>query len=110
MGDDWIPYVVRTGDYLLKVATRLGFDADQVWSDARNGRLRSVRGSPNVLCSGDVLYVPEKAKRWLRVKTGAVNRFTVHVPLLVRDVIGGPRVDRSPTRRKDAAPLGTIHE
>lgn len=80
MSDDWTPYVVRAGDYVLKVANRLGFDAEQVWSDARNERLRSVRGSPNVLCSGDVLYVPSPTKRWLTVNVGAVNAFTVQVP------------------------------
>ena len=55
----WLKYVIRQGDYLAKLAHRFGFDAGTVWGDPRNSELRSLRGDPNVLHPGDVLWIPE---------------------------------------------------
>jgi hypothetical protein len=75
------PYVVRTGDHLPLLAARMGFDADSVWNDPKNADLKKLRGSPNILCAGDVLYVPDPADRnWLSVTPGTTNRFVGKVP------------------------------
>lgn len=75
------PYVVRQGDFLLKVAHRLGFDPDAVWNDAKNADLRQARPNPNILFPGDVLYIPDATDPTLHpVVTGATNAFQSDVP------------------------------
>jgi hypothetical protein len=83
MADNWVPYVVRPGDHLLKVAARMGFDADAVWNDHRNADLGKTRASMHILGSGDLLYVPQpKPPVFHRLKIGEVNRFVVDMPLV----------------------------
>jgi hypothetical protein len=74
------PYVVQQGDFLDRLAVRLGFDAQKVWNDPQNASLKKARGNPNILCPGDVLYVPETKKTWLPVAVGGTNTFTVTIP------------------------------
>ncbi len=75
-----VPYVVRTGDHLLLIAHRRGFDADTVWNDPKNADLKKLRGKPNVLCCGDILYVPENPTEWRSLAVGAVNTFVATEP------------------------------
>jgi hypothetical protein len=76
-----VPYVIRQGDHLTKVAARLGFDADAVWHHSTNAELRKVRSDPHVLRSGDILYVPEtKPPQWISLQVGSVNRLVATVP------------------------------
>lgn len=75
-----IPYVIRQGDFITKLAARFGFDAGTVWSDPKNADLKKIRSSPEVLCPGDVLYIPEPKPKFLPVVVGAVNTFTGTVP------------------------------
>jgi Putative peptidoglycan binding domain len=76
-----VPYVIRQGDHLSKLAARMGFDADTVWSAPKNANLRKLRPDPHVLCVGDILFVPEpKARAWLPVQVGSANQFTASVP------------------------------
>jgi hypothetical protein len=82
---DLEPYVIRQGDFLLKVAHKFGFDADTIWNDAKNDALRQVRPNPNILLPGDVLYIPDQANRTPALKplvTGTTNTFTSHTPTL----------------------------
>jgi putative peptidoglycan binding protein len=76
------PYVVRQGDYLTKLAHRFGFDADEVWNAKENEPLRKKGRSPDLLCSGDVLYLPQPKKPWRSVNVGSVNNFVAKVPLI----------------------------
>jgi hypothetical protein len=69
------PYVVRPGDYLLKISVNLGFDADAVWGLAENKPLRDLGRDPNILCPGDVLYVPGDPPPPLSLQTGSLNMF-----------------------------------
>jgi hypothetical protein len=90
------PYVIRQGDYLTRLASELGFDADAVWADDKNAGLRAQRRSPEVLHPGDVLYVPDAAPEPLELKTEAHNRFvgtvpTVPVSVVLRDLDGRPK-------------------
>jgi N-acetylmuramoyl-L-alanine amidase len=90
------PYVVRTGDHLPALAHRLGFDADAVWNHPKNADLKKLRGSPNILCTGDVLYVPEPAPAaWISVPVGSTTRFTATVPRIALNLafaIGGKAI------------------
>jgi hypothetical protein len=54
------PYVIRQGDYLLKLAYSFGFDAEAVWNDDKNADLRSQRQDPNTLLPGDILSHPSR--------------------------------------------------
>jgi Putative peptidoglycan binding domain len=76
------PYVVRQGDYLLKIATRYGFDAETVWNLPENQPLRTARPNPNILRDGDVLYIPEPRLPSLPLEVGATNSFRAKVPVV----------------------------
>ncbi|MCL2448755.1 MAG: hypothetical protein FWD17_07410 [Polyangiaceae bacterium] len=75
-----IPYVVRTGDHLAKIAHRFGTKPDLIWSDPSNAKLRTARGDGSILACGDVLYVEVPERKWLPVRVGAVNHFVASVP------------------------------
>lgn len=72
------PYVIKQGDYLLKVAHLLGFDADEVWN--ANGELKALRKDPSMLKAGDVLFVPDEPKPKLRLNKEETNAFVARVP------------------------------
>lgn len=76
------PYVIRQGDYLLKVAYENGFDADTVWGNSKNADLRTLRRDPNILAPGDVLYVPEPPDppESTALRTGSTNSFVSPAP------------------------------
>lgn len=76
------PYVVKQGDYVTKLAYEMGFDADTIWQDAKNDDLRKQRPDPNILCPGDVLYVPDTPDPpppGTDLTVGATNDFTTPV-------------------------------
>src|SRR5436190_11709394 len=74
------PYVVKQGDYLLKVAHTLGFDAEKVWSDGKNGDLKKLRKDHSMLKPGDILYVPDEPKKKLSVNAKQSNTYVARVP------------------------------
>jgi putative peptidoglycan binding protein len=80
MSKRMIPYVVRPGDYLIKLAHRLGFDVDAVWNHPANEDLRKIRDDHNLLAPGDVIQVPPQEPQGLPIASGAVNRYTAKVP------------------------------
>ena len=75
-----VPYIIRQGDYITKLASRFGFDADTVWNDPANADLKKARGKPDVLSPGDVLFIPEPKRKFLPVTIGSVNKFKATVP------------------------------
>ena len=93
MVDSFRPYVVTQGDHLTSLASRFGFDADDVWGHPKNEELRASRGGDrHVLLPGDVLYIPEAKPRWLPVTVGRTNAFVVPlnpVSVVVRFVAEG---------------------
>jgi hypothetical protein len=82
-GETLVPYVVRKGDHLLKIALKRGFDAAAIWGDPKNATLRKARTSMHVLCVGDVLYIPKSPDRdWMAINVGAKNPFVANVPVV----------------------------
>jgi hypothetical protein len=75
------PYVIREGDYLLKVVYENGFDADVVWGHARNAGLRTRKG-PNILAPGDTLFISDApdGPDYGTVQTGSTNSFVSRAP------------------------------
>jgi hypothetical protein len=85
------PYVIKQGDYLKKLAFRMGFDADEVWNDPKNSELKEKRKDGDILAPGDILYVPEKPGKKLSFKKGADNAYKAKLPKLsVKVALAGP--------------------
>lgn len=77
----WVPHVVQSGEYLDKIAHRLGFQAEVLWGAPKNQELRKLRPSPNLLSPGDVLWVPKGKETGGEVlSVGAANRYERRVP------------------------------
>ncbi len=83
---EMIPYIVRPGDYLTRIAARRGFDAQDVWQHERNASLRERRPNPEVLEAGDILYIPDQEPPRKALTTGSSNRFSVQLPRVTVDV------------------------
>jgi hypothetical protein len=80
MSGEMQPYVVRQGDYLVKLAWVHGFDAEEVWAHAKNKALADLRKDHHVLAPGDVLFIPVKVKEGLPIRKGEVNRYVAQAP------------------------------
>lgn len=87
MSAEMQPYVVRQGDYFIKLAFVHGFDAEKVWNDPKNEDLRSVRSDPNILAPGDILYIPAKPKEGLTLVKGTTNRYRSKVPKISLTIV-----------------------
>ena len=81
------PYVIKQGDYLLKVSHLLGFDADEVWDDGKNAELKKTRKDPSMLRPGDVLFVPDTPKKKLKVNAKESNVFVARIPTVKVSVV-----------------------
>lgn len=79
---DLVAYVVKQGDYLTKLAHRMGFDADTIWNDPKNADLKKTRPNPDILCPGDVLFVPAPDPTKLDVSIGGSNKYSAEVPTI----------------------------
>lgn len=71
------PYVISQGDYLTQLAERLRFDPVEVWAHPKNAQLRQLRPSPEILCPGDVLWVPDALPKRLPVRAKNTNSYQV---------------------------------
>jgi hypothetical protein len=79
MGNECV-HVVRTGDHLEQLASRYGFDANEVWNNPKHDGLRKQGRTAHLLCAGDLIYFPEPKRKWLPLEVGKVNNFTVKTP------------------------------
>jgi hypothetical protein len=75
-----MPYVVRVGDHIEGIAHRFGVGVDEILGEPRNGTLRDKRGDFSMLCSGDLLYVPEVEPVSFQLAVGTTNEFVSHIP------------------------------
>jgi len=74
------PYVIRQGDYLAKLAWRFGFDAKEVWNDAKNADLKLTRKG-EMLLPGDLLFIPDKPRPTVVALTPeTMNSYTAEAP------------------------------
>jgi hypothetical protein len=81
MSGTMLPYIVRQGDYLTKLAFVHGFDEDEVWNDPKNEDLKKLRTDPNILAPGDILFIPEKeGEEGLPIAKGTENSYAATVP------------------------------
>jgi hypothetical protein len=93
------PYVIKQGDYLLKLAHILGFDANKVWNDGKNAELKKERKDPAMLRPGDILFVPDEPKPRLPLNLKETNVFVARVPSVKVAVVlkqdGKPLADKA---------------
>ncbi len=76
-------YVVRSGEDVMSIAHAFGCEPDAVWNLGENADLKKLRGDPNILCAGDVLYIPDPTpKNWLSVNVGDTNKFAASLPTI----------------------------
>lgn len=91
-----VPYVVRQGDFLEKLALQFRFDAEEVWTNPLNG-LVAARRDPNLLYPGDILFIPERPADPSPLVSQTTNVFTADLPVVpveLRFVRGNePRAD-----------------
>jgi hypothetical protein len=52
-----------------------------IWSDAQNAELSTLR-DPNILCPGDILYVPDPAPLPLSMASGTSNDYSAAIPTM----------------------------
>ena len=74
------PHVIRQGEYVTQLATRFGFDADDVWNRGENAELRQCRPDPNVLAPGDILRIPERPETENRISKGGTHSYRARIP------------------------------
>lgn len=84
------PYFVRQGDYLDSIADSYGFDAQAVWEDKKNEKLRKKRKNPNVLYPGDVLFIPDEDPQECSLAVGAENSYVAEETMVKVKFIGPP--------------------
>lgn len=72
-------YIVRSGDYLSKIAAEHGFaDWRTIYNDANNAEFRRLRPNPNLIFPGDRLFIPDKGNKSAPAPTGGESRFRAH--------------------------------
>lgn len=85
------PYVVKQGDFLAKIAFKMGFDADEVWNDDKNADLKAKRKDGDILLPGDVLYVPDDPRKKNPFTKETANAYKAKLPRAkVKVALTGP--------------------
>lgn len=93
------PYVIRKGDYLTKLGHEMGFDPAWVWQHPKNEELTRKRRSWDMLKPGDLVWVPDEARRRMPVEAEATNAYVARVPkvpLVVTLKLGGKVLPKEP--------------
>lgn len=93
------PYVIRKGDYLTKLGHEMGFDPAFVWAHAKNKQLVQKRKNQEVLKAGDILWIPDEARRKMPVESEASNSYVARVPkmpLVMTLKLGGKILKKEP--------------
>lgn len=118
-------YTVRTGDCINSIADTFGFFPNTLWNHPDNAALRRLRESPDVLCPGDTVVVPDKRVVEYPAPTGQRHTFRrkgvpAKLKLRVRDVFSvapeapppfdpaNPRVEGPRPQRPEERPLARV--
>lgn len=68
-------YKVKQGDCLSSIAAQYGMSWDKIWNHPKNAKLKQQRQDPNVLYTGDVVFVPDKEDKEESGATEQKHRF-----------------------------------
>jgi hypothetical protein len=72
--------VVRQGEYLTKIAWRCRVPPAEIWDHPKNADLKALRDHGDILCSGDVLFVPNEPPPGLPLAAGTSNQYVAEIP------------------------------
>ena len=92
-------HIVQQGEFLSRIAKQYGFASHTtVWEHEQNKALREKRGNPNILLSGDEVFIPDKEKKEVEITTEQLSKFQLKrdklkLRLLVESVYHGPLSD-----------------
>ncbi len=71
-------YTVQQGECLSSIARKCGFpDYTTLYGDPQNAAFRKKRPNPNVICPGDVLFIPDRAVKEIPSATDQQHQFTL---------------------------------
>ena len=74
-------YNVRRGDCLSSISAQFGFsDYESIYLHPENAAFREKRPNPNIICSGDVLFIPDPTIREVPCATERKHRFVLKRP------------------------------
>jgi hypothetical protein len=80
MPKPWVPHVVQQGEHLRGIAFRRSVTPDAIWSHPKNEALTKLRKNRDMLCPGDLLFVPGEPSEPLALAVGTVNAYRATVP------------------------------
>jgi N-acetylmuramoyl-L-alanine amidase len=102
-------YVVRSGDYLSKIASEHGIaDWRALYNHPDNAEFRRLRPNPNLIFPGDRLVMPDKRDKSAPAPTGDPTRLRAHracntLQVRLLDFEGNPMANRPATLVIDGA-------
>lgn len=98
-------YKVKQGDCASSIAQKSGLFWETVWNHSKNAKLRNKRSDPNVLCPGDLIFIPDKEEKLESCATEQRHRFQRKgVPAKLRlRILQDKEEDDSPGEEVEAA-------
>jgi N-acetylmuramoyl-L-alanine amidase len=66
---------VRQGECVSSIASTYGFFPDTIWNHGDNADLKTLRGDPNVLLPGDIVFIPDVTPKDIDGSAGQRHRF-----------------------------------
>lgn len=70
-------YTVVAGDCLYAIGAKAGIPWSKIWNHPNNAELRDARANPNIVCPGDVLFIPEVETKTKTGATDTLHRFVL---------------------------------
>lgn len=106
---------VQQGESLPSIAYQYGFAWQTLWSHEQNAKLASKRQNPNVLKSGDRVFVPdiqtkEEAGETARLHTFRLKDVPARLNFVLKDVHGDPRAGVAYKLSVDGAEFSGVTE
>lgn len=66
---------VKQGDCIPSIAEKHGIKWETIWDHPENATLKEKRQNPNILCPGDLIFIPEMEKKYEDVETEQTHTF-----------------------------------